>query len=66
MTVTIKQEKIKNYHIEIAQDKYSTVYRVILSHTYDGELYRVDKENHYATLTAANRRYNYLKKGIQA
>lgn len=64
MTYTIKQEKIKNNYIEISQDKYSPLYRVALSHTYDGELYRLDKENYYTTLKAANHRYNLIRRGL--
>lgn len=64
MTFTIKQIKIGNYHIEISQDKYSSAYKVTLSHTYDGELYRTDKENFYTTLKAANNRFNSLKRGL--
>lgn len=66
MTFTIKQIKIGNYHIEISQDKYSSSYKVTLSHTYDGDIYRTDNENYYPTLTAANRRYNYLKRKVQS
>ena len=65
MTVTIKQEHIKNYYIDISQDKYSPLYRVRLSHTIDGDLYRIDKENYYTTLKAAKSRYNYIKRGLQ-
>lgn len=65
MTFTIKQEKIKNYYIEISQDKYSPLYRVALSHTVDGDLYRLDKENYYTTLKAAKSRYNYIKRGLK-
>lgn len=64
MTFTIKQEHIGNNYIEISQDKFSSVYKVSLSHTYDGDLYYLDKENTYTTLKAANRRFNYLKKGL--
>lgn len=64
MTFTIIQEHINKHYIEISQDKYSNSYKVTLAHTYDGELYRTDKENHYPTLTAAKRRYNALKRGL--
>ena len=64
MTVTIKQEHINNNYIEISQDKFSSVYKVTLSHTYDGQLYRIDKQGIYSTLKAAQRRFNDLKKGL--
>lgn len=65
MTVTLQQEHIKNYYIEISKDKCTALYRVALCHTVDGELYRLDKENYYTTLKAAKCRYNYIKRGLK-
>ena len=65
MTLTIKQIKIGNKYIEISQDKYSSAYKVTLSHTYSDDLYYIDNQNIYSTLKAANNRFNYLKRTIQ-
>lgn len=66
MTLTIKQVKINNHHIEISQDKYSNAYIVTMSHCYgDDDLYYVDCKNIYGTLKAANSRFNYLKRALK-
>lgn len=64
MTLTIKQEHIGNHYIEISQDKFSSSYKVTLAHTYDGDLYRTDKESTYATLEKAKKRFSALKREI--
>lgn len=65
MTYTVKSEKLNNYHIEINQNKYESVYHCILSQTYDGDLYRSLSDLVYPTYKKALSRYNYLKRKIK-
>lgn len=60
MTVTIKSTDINGKHIEISQDKYSTVYTVSESTIYASGLCGNTEERTYSTMTQANRRYNKL------
>lgn len=64
MTITVKQTKIDNYHIEINQNKYESVYHCILSKTYTGDLYHVISDLVYPEYKKALSRYNYLKRKI--
>ena len=64
MTLIIKEEFINKYCLALSQDKYSSAFKVTLSHTIDGDLYRIDKEYTYTTPQAAHRRFKNIKKGL--
>lgn len=55
MTTTIKAQEVNNYYIEIAIDKFSTVYKVRAY--YYG---RLDSETYHATLEKAKKRFSAL------
>lgn len=62
MTVTFKQEKIKDYYIYIEQDKYTTVFKVgIYQKCGDMYGYPLD-ERYYSTIEKAKRRFRDLKR----
>lgn len=63
MTITIREEEINNYYLEITQNKYSESYTVRLLHKIGG-LYYPQKENIYPTLKKANNRFAALKREI--
>lgn len=64
MTVTIKSENIGNYQIEIAQDKFTSVYKVSLNRCL-GDYYTTDNVRYYGTLKKANSRFANLKNKVK-
>lgn len=63
MTFTVRKETVGRFYICIEQEKYSCGYKVEACRKYaDGTCGYPIRQNYYATLREAKRRFSYLKR----